>query len=331
MNKLKNALDKLVDKDKKDELTVLGRRFIGKEIGINDIKSPIIQNNQVFNDRVSLLEPFVYIRDIIETYIEESKSFETEEEYQIFIEKSEREIYKYIEDELDIAVSIDEALGAEWFRPKHLFKTDLLTKDFIDAKMVEISLGGDILYEAFKYKTFHSPKQDTLKEFLKEHCKCKYLQHKCKLELDKFDEYHKAILKLALDEISHIMMSKTSSVMNTKQLMHVGGGSIVYSIQPDVRIGTLESIYKSLETETLDRNIIDVNTYTLQKPCEQSDMLLKKYDNGTIVPVKYTEPEMLSLMRYLDNSKMKNTDRICEINGTYYKLNKQLNLDWNLN
>lgn len=328
MSKFKGLLNKKVKSDEIGKLTLKGREFIAKELGITDMDSPLIKDEQWFIERVSLLEPFVYIRDIIDTYVEEMKSFESEDEYQDFIKRSENIMYRHMEDELDIAIKISDALGHAWFIPKQLFKTDLLLDDFVDAKMLEISLGENDLYEAYKYKTFHSEKEISQKEFIKKHCKCKFVQSKNKLELSKFSKFHQDVLRLTLDEMAHIIMSKTTNVINSKQLLHMGNGKVVYSIQPDVRLGTLESIYKSLDIDVFSNNLVDISTYKLYKPCDKANLLIKKYDDGTIKPVKYTEPELVSLMRHLDGTNSKESDKVFEMNGIHYTLSKHLNLDW---
>ena len=310
------------------ELTLKARELIGKDLNIKDKKSPIIKNKNKFTDRMSLLEPFVYVRDMIETYNEELNRFKSESEYIKFIEDSEKELYSYIENLLDDTLKIESVLRKHEFKPTPALKTDVITEDFVDSAMLEIGVFDNEIYEAIKYKVIQDKLPLTQKEFLEKHCKCKYLVVRNKLELDKFSKHHQSIIKIALDEISNIIMSKVSSVINNKQLMHVGNGKVIYSVPFTLRVGTLLDLHECLDIKCLGDLNIECIHYILEKPGTNSELYLKRYSNGEIRLAKYSDAELISFMRNISKEEITKDDLVIEINNTYCKLNKPLNINW---
>lgn len=311
-------------------LSYKGRKLIGKEIGINDSNSPLLLDNIKFNERVELLEPFIYIRNLIETYLDELKNFETEDEYIKFIEESENKLYERLATDLDIALKIEEVARKRWFKPSNILKTDVIKEDFVSSTMLELSLGEYKIYEAIKYKVIHKKMEDTQKEYLKNKCNCRYIIERNKLELSKFSNYHRVVLNIAMDEISSILSKCSSSVLNARQLLHVGNGEVVYSIQPEIYIGTINNVYKSLNIPILENLNVELTTYTLVKSSEKSDMLIKVVNNGVKKPFKYNQAELIDFMRKASNSEYKESDSIFEVNDTFCELSKHLNIDWGI-
>lgn len=319
-------------------LTNKARIIIGKELGINDVNSPILKSNKRFTDRANLLEPFNYIRNLVNVYQEELKSFKSENDYIKFIEESEKELYNTIEENLDITLKLEDALRKKWFKPIPILKTDILTPDFEEATMLEINLGENVIYEAIKFKIMHDKLPFNQKDFIAKHCKCRYLVERNKLELCKFSEFYQLIIKLTLDEISNMIMSKVSTVINNKQLLHVGDGRAVYSIQSNIRVGTLTDLHKVLSIESFSNLGLEINTYKLEKPSSEANLLYKKYSDGRIDIVSRNQAEYLSFMRYLSNNRsLKETytevnkdDQIIEVNNIYCKLSKQPGIKWEM-
>ena len=310
--------------------TLKSRELIGKDLGIHDSESPIIKSKTKFSNRAHLMEPFYYIRNIVDAYNNEMKHFKNEDDYISFINESEKDFYSYIENQLDIAIKIEETLRKNWFKPIPILKTDLISKDFVGATMLEIGVKDNPIYEAIKFKLLHDKLPLNQKDFLEKHCSSKYLIERNKIDLDKLSVYHQSIIKVTLDEISNIIMSKVSNILNNKQLMHVGDGTVVYSIPQNVRVGLMLDIEKALDIESFSNINISCNSYILDKPGNEANLFVKKMDNGIIDLAKYSDAEFINFMRYLDGSKESRDDLVIEINKTHCKLNKQLNINWKL-
>ena len=279
------------------KLSSKAMKIIGRELGINDINSPITDDNKLFYDRVHLFEPYIYIRDLIETYNNELQSFDNEDDYIKYIEAEEKKIYECIEDYIDKSDYDLDRLPRD-----RMISVDINNKRFKSVNILEIRT-TDKVYDAMMFMC--KDKQnlpDTQNNFIRTITDCKYLINRNKIDINRLSRYNKAVITKVNDDISSVILFEATKIYNVKQLLSASEGHVNMALPPRVDLEFIGELGDRLAKCGLLNGVsIDIDLFRLEELIPESEMLLRVHANNTEDYVNYNNYELISYFMNRDN------------------------------
>lgn len=295
------------------------RLFLSKLIDIEDINSPLLKDNETFLKRVELLQPVYYIQDKIEIFLREKEKFNSTKEYIDYINKEEHKILEYIQDILEKLIDNIEI--------KHTnicnIQKDINDEKYVGSKFLRIYFDNDIV-TCINYLSPDKEKLNNISDIISQVTDCEYLRN-LELTSDKLSKYHKSLVDFTMSKICSDLNKQVNKFISNKQLIAMNNSSLIYSIQPNIGILLIDSIYEELK-KTFD---IDIETFEIRKYSEKSEVYIKEYDNGSnkIITEKASNLDILSILSFLGNSEIDTNNLVFECNGITCRADRLIDLN----
>lgn len=295
------------------------RLFLSKLIGIEDVNSPLLKDNETFLKRVELLQPVYYIQDKIEIFLREKEKFNSTKEYIDYINKEEHKILEYIQDILEKLIDNIEI--------KHTnicnIQKDINDEKYVGSKFLRIYFDNDIV-TCINYLSPDKEKLNNISDIISQVTDCEYLRN-LELTSNKLSKYHKSLVDFTMSKICSDLNKQVNKFISNKQLIAMNNSSLIYSIQPNIGILLIDSIYEELK-KTFD---IDIETFEIRKYSEKSEVYIKEYDNGSnkIITEKASNLDILSILSFLGNSEIDTNNLVFECNGITCRADRLIDLN----
>ena len=295
------------------------RLFLSKLIDIEDVNSPLLKDNETFLKRVELLQPVYYIQDKIEIFLREKEKFNSTKEYIDYINKEEHKILEYIQDILEKLIDNIEI--------KHTnicnIQKDINDEKYVGSKFLRIYFDNDIV-TCINYLSPDKEKLNNISDIISQVTDCEYLRN-LELTSNKLSKYHKSLVDFTLSKICSDLNKQVNKFISNKQLIAMNNSSLIYSIQPNIGILLIDSIYEELN-KTFD---IDIETFEIRKYSEKAEVYIKEYDNGSnkIITEKASNLDILSILSFLGNSEIDTNNLVFECNGITCRADRLIDLN----
>ena len=295
------------------------RLFLSKLIDIEDVNSPLLKDNETFLKRVELLQPVYYIQEKIEIFLREKEKFNSTKEYIDYINKEEHKILEYIQDILEKLIDNIEIKHTNMCN----IQKDINDEKYVGSKFLRIYFDNDIV-TCINYLSPDKEKLNNISDIISQVTDCKYLRN-LELTSNKLSKYHKSLVDFTVSTICSDLNKQVNKFISNKQLIAMNNSSLIYSIQPNIGILLIDSIYEELK-KTFD---IDIETFEIRKYSEKSEVYIKEYDNGSnkIITEKASNLDILSILSFLGNSEIDTNNLVFECNGITCRADRLIDLN----
>lgn len=313
-------------------LSELGRTIICNRIGISDKNSIFIKNEEAFNDRISLLNVYYNIDNMIDAYIDELSHFDSEEEYIKYLKESEETLYTKLEIYINVADVIEQKFS-KYNDITHKIEVNTFKNVELGKYILRIYFDTPV-YSSIEYLIrIHKQLPYDFNEYVYRTTGSKFIATLADLDINKFNKDTQKIIYKAMKVMSNSIMGLTSpKFINPRELISTGLAEVKYLTSPKRSIESLDAIVNNLRNhEVLQAKNVCIDIYKEYKPFENSDIICRKSisDNFSENAYNIEECDNLSLIYYFrkeTNTNISEYDRYFEIDGHEAKLLSDIRL-----
>lgn len=323
-------------------LSKIGRKWICWMVGITDINSIFIENQEAFLDRMNLLSEIYDMQLLTDIYKEELSNYNNEEEYNAYLISRLQYLNTLIEDTVSKACAQMQELG--------ISVTQYQQNEIITSlnETMEIESGSSILriyssqpiYDGFRYLVGEMTDIElpsTINCFVCKHTKSKYLKQLFDLRLEDFSNNTAKILETSMKNISMSIFSLISPrSISTRQIMHIGKTEVYYNIINSLNIRTIDNMINTLRNvEELPFEEINMQLFNVINASNNSRILAKDliYANESESAVdspfiECDEPSFIAYLRHIKSEEPSEYDKYFMYKGNEVKMNSKFVVDW---
>lgn len=319
-----------------NSLSKTGRKWICKKLKmIDNDSSQFIKDKKAFCDRMSLLRVMYNIDKLVDTYNKELKTFDSEEEYNDFLEERVKLIKKKTEDAIKLGIMTEHLIcGNSDSNDINFFKVN---NKYKEEKGTLLRLYFEYpKYEGMKYLCEPVQKlEENVYDYIFNITNSRFLAEGSDIDLfisdsNVLNEINDSCLMLGITMFSLL----SPKFINAKELVRIGDAEIVYSSSSNRSIKSIDSMVEYLN-KTIPETFknVSIELYNYDKLCENSNMHLKNvissHNNKDLYNLaNYSQYELIQYLRKIYNEPLSKYDSIVDIDNSQIKIIYSEELQW---
>lgn len=307
-----------------NKLSKLGREEICKRIGIKDKNSIFIKSREAFVDRMSLLNIYYGIQNLIDIYRKEMETFDSEKEYIKFLRESEIKLYNSISSTLDKATMIVNSLNKNINFTYVNYKTFFKEND--NSYKLRIYCDSPI-YESIKYYALFCPElESSFKEYVKINTNSEYLATLNDFDINMFSEEKKKLINKLYSEMSLTIFGLLSpKYINSNELYELGNAEAIYITSPNRTVKSVDTMIEYFNNTVLEKTKLNIDIYRDKRISKILNITKRESiisnDKNNIYNIKPESTlDLVYYLRYMYGESNTDYDKYFEINGKEAKL-----------
>lgn len=307
-----------------NKLSRLGREEICKRIGIKDKNSIFIKSREAFVDRMSLLNVYYGVQNLIDIYRNEMKTFESEREYIKFLRESEIKLYNNVSEIISIASRIVKKLNNSMDFTYVNYKTFFKESD--NSYKIRIYCDSPI-YESIKYYALYCPEmKDNFKEYVKFITNSEYLATLNDFDINIFNDEQKKLINKLYNEMSLTIFGLLSpKYINCNELYELSNAEAIYVTSPNRTVKSVDTMIEYFKNTVLADTNLNIDIYKDRKISRILNITKRESiisnDKNNIYNIKSENMiDLVYYLRYMYGESNTDYDKYFEINGKEAKL-----------
>ena len=302
---------------------------------IDNESSVFIKNKQAFCDRMNLLRVMYNIDKLISIYNKELKTFDSEEEYNDFLEERLSLIKKNTESKIKLGMFTEHLVSDNSNSDNiNFFKVN---NKYAEEKGTLLRLYFEYpKYEGMKYLCEPAQKlEENVYDYIFNITNSRFLAEGSDIDLfisdkDILNELNEQSLILGITMFSLL----SPKFINAKELVRIGDAEIIYSSSSNRSIKSIDNMTEYLK-ETIPETFKNVNIelYNYDRLCKNSDIHLKNVigaDNSKDLYniTNYSPYELIQYLRKIYNEPLSKYDNIVDIDDNQINIMYSKELQW---